>query len=231
MQIQIYQGINKMMKSADITVVIDVIRAFTVAHYAFIRGADRIYLAETVEQAVEVKNRNPEYLLAGEVDGYPITGFDLDNSPFRISKENLSGKTIVQRTTNGVRATLNCLDSAHLFVTGYSNARKTAEFIKKNHMKEDTEINIVASHPTGEDDYACAEYIQSILAEDKKQINEYEVKRKIINSHVAKKFLDVKHEVFKREDLLYCIKELDSGFVMRVNTDSEIPMIERVQVC
>ncbi|MFC4403643.1 2-phosphosulfolactate phosphatase [Gracilibacillus xinjiangensis] len=231
MPIQIHQGRNRNREKVNITIVIDVIRAFTVAHYAFIKGANRIYLVETVEQAFQLKNNNPDYLLAGEVNGYPIEGFDLDNSPFHIAQKDLTGNIIVQRTTNGVRATLNWLDSEHLFVTGFSNARKTAEFIKENHMKEDIEINIVASHPTGDDDYACAVYIKHILEENADQISIHEVKQRILTSHVAERFFDEENHEFIKEDVLYCVKELDTDFVMKVNSISEIPMIERVQVC
>ncbi|KAB8138294.1 2-phosphosulfolactate phosphatase [Gracilibacillus oryzae] len=230
MKIQIYQGRNRIWEKADITIVIDVIRAFTVAHYAFMRGASRIFLVETVEQAFKMKKNNPGYLLAGEVNGNPVEGFEFDNSPFHIAQKQLTGETIVQRTTNGVRATLNCLDSDHLYVTGFSNARNTAEFIKKAHMEEERKINIVASHPSGDDDYACAEYIKQIL-EDTKQISPQEVETRILHSHVAKKFFDAKNTGFIREDVMCCVKELDTDFVMKVNVISEIPMIERVQVC
>lgn len=131
MQITIYQGRNSPPTVADITIVIDVIRAFTVAHYAFGQGASRIFLAESVEQALQMKEANPEYLLAGEVTGLPIDGFDLDNSPYHIQQKNLSGKTLVQKTTNGVGATLNCLSSDHVFVTGFTNARNTADFVRE----------------------------------------------------------------------------------------------------
>ena len=60
------------------------IRAFTVAHYAFLQGASSIYLAETVEQAFQISEKQQELLLAGEVGGLPIQGFDLDNSPYDI---------------------------------------------------------------------------------------------------------------------------------------------------
>ncbi|MDU5948568.1 MAG: 2-phosphosulfolactate phosphatase, partial [Paenibacillus macerans] len=45
------QGGGKMPAASDINVVIDVIRAFTVAHQAFIHGIKGIFLAATPEEA------------------------------------------------------------------------------------------------------------------------------------------------------------------------------------
>jgi len=228
MHILIHQGSAKLPKTTKITIIIDVIRAFTVAHYAFLQGIKRIMLAETVEQAFQIKMENPDFLLAGEVDGLPIEGFDLDNSPYHISQKSLAGKTLVQKTTNGVRATLNCLTSEHLFVTGYTNAKITAQFVKENFKNaKQNSVTIVASHPSGDDDLACAEYIKSILDGDR--ISAKKVIERIKHSHAAKKFYE-KNASFLREDIDLCAKELDTDFVMKVNKNDEMPMIERVNV-
>jgi 2-phosphosulfolactate phosphatase len=230
MSINIYQGRTAPPIVANITIVIDVIRAFTVAHYAFLQGISRILLAETMEQAFRLKKENPEYLLAGEVEGVAIKGFDLDNSPYHIQQKSLEGKTLVQKTTNGVRATLSCLSSEHIFVTGFSNARKTAAFVRNRILDEKEEVvNIIASHPYGDDDLACAEYIKSIL-KDSNSISAQEVTERIKYAHVAEKFFDENNRAFLREDVFHCIKELNTNFVMKVNKDSKIPMIERVNV-
>src|SRR5690606_22437639 len=107
----------------------------------------------------------PEFILAGEIQGLPIAGFDLDNSPVRLQNADLRGKFLIQKTTNGVKATLNSLNADHIFVTGFTNARTTAEFIRKKLLSEDTtmSIHLIASHPSGNDDLACAQYISGIL--------------------------------------------------------------------
>ncbi|MEC5425968.1 2-phosphosulfolactate phosphatase [Virgibacillus sp. C22-A2] len=228
MQITIYQGRKSPPISADITIVIDVIRAFTVAHYAFINGASCIFLAETTKQAFQLKEEKPDYLLAGEEDGLAIEGFDLDNSPYKVSKENLFRKTLIQKTTNGVRATLNCLQSKHLFVTGFTNARNTAEFIKKKLVDgRKKTIHIIASHPSGDDDLACAEYIKAIL-EDSNAVSSQKAIERIRHSHVADKFFDMENDAFASVDVDYCLRELHSDFVMKINKTCKIPMIERV---
>ena len=71
-EINIYQGNDLTLPDADINVVIDVVRAFTVSHYAFIRGAENIFLVPTVEDALSLKKTHPKSLLAGEINGLPI---------------------------------------------------------------------------------------------------------------------------------------------------------------
>lgn len=91
-------------------------------------------------------------------------------------------------------------------------------------------INIIASHPSGDDDLACAQYIKSIL-ENANAISSKEVAKRIKHSHVAKKFFDKSNPNFIPEDMECCMIELDTGFVMKVRNNDKIPMIEKVNVC
>jgi 2-phosphosulfolactate phosphatase len=231
MKISIYQGNDHLLPPSDITIVIDVIRAFTVAHYAFIKGAEKILLVGTVDEAFRLKETFPEYLLAGEVKGLPIEGFDLDNSPANLMTNHLMGKTLVQKTTNGVKATLNSLQADHLFVTGFSNARTTATFIKEmvQGLKGEPHIHIVASHPEGDDDLACAEFIKGILV-GKEVLTEEAVRGRIQNSVVTAKFFDPAQPEFNPEDITYCMKGVLGDFLMKVNKNGGTPVIERFQV-
>lgn len=69
MPITIYQGHHHSLAPADINIVIDVIRAFTVAHFAFIGGAKEILLVRTTEEAFKLKETYPDYVLTGEEKG------------------------------------------------------------------------------------------------------------------------------------------------------------------
>jgi len=230
MDIQIVQGNEIELGPSNVNIVIDVIRAFTVAHHAFLQGVDKILLVNSVEKAFQIKNDHPDYLLAGEIKGLPIEGFQLDNSPYRIQHEEVRGKTLVQRTTNGVKATLNSLNANEVFVTGFSNSKTTAKYIQKLlRDKKEPKVHIIASHPTSDDDFACAEYIKALLEGSENVAPKHVIKR-INDSEVAKKFHDPGKPEFNSTDLLYCTKEIESSFVMRVNIKNEIPMIERIDV-
>ncbi|PLR82412.1 2-phosphosulfolactate phosphatase [Bacillus canaveralius] len=225
MKITIHQGHQHQLEPSDINIVIDVIRAFTVAHYAFRGGVKEILLVKEVSQAVRLKEQYPNCLLAGEVGGLPIKGFDLDNSPRNVSTHNMFGKTIVQKTTNGVKATLNALEANDVFVTGFSNARSTAEYVKKLAAQiDDAVINIIASHPDGDDDLACAQYMKSII-EGVYSMKAEEVVKRIVNCRAAEKFFDESQPEFDHDDIYFCIKELPEEFVMRVDVGRGIPRI------
>jgi len=231
MPITIIQGNDHSLQSADINVVIDVIRAFTVAHYAFMNGAEQIMLVGTTEEAFRLKQQHAEYLLMGEVRGLPIEGFEFDNSPSRIARCDLAGRTLVQKTTNGVKATLHSLNADFIYVTGFSNARTTGKFIHDHHQydEQSRNIHLIASHPTGDEDLACAQFLKGII-EGHPTISSDEVVQRIVNSHAAQKFFNPDLPEFDKEDISFCIREVESDFVMRVNKLKEIPTIERVNI-
>ncbi|OCA88135.1 2-phosphosulfolactate phosphatase [Bacillus sp. FJAT-27225] len=226
MKVNIFQGHSPDLPHSTANIVIDVIRAFTVAHYAFERGAKEILLVGTTDEAFRLKRTNPDYLLAGEIGGLPIEGFDFDNSPKKMSEANVAGKTLVQKTTNGVRATLNALDAEAVFVTGYSNAKKTAQVVREL-CGPDSIVNIIASHPEGDDDLACAEYIKAILLGDESARSEVVVER-IKGCKQAEKFFEPAMREFDEEDISFCVKELASDFVMYVDCTRGLPRIVRV---
>jgi 2-phosphosulfolactate phosphatase len=226
MAVKIYQGHSRHLGHADVNVVIDVIRAFTFAHYAFVKGVEEILLAETIHSAFQMKERHPEYVLAGEKNGLYIVGFDLDNSPMCLLETELAGKTLVQKTTNGVKAALNSLNARHVFVTGFSNARTTAEHIKKTYGT-DQKIQIIASHPTGDEDLACAEYMKDIIENRDCRLAGKTASR-IKRSEAAQKFFDDNRPEFKSGDIELCLKELDFDFLMKVKQKNNLPRIVRV---
>lgn len=224
-QIRICQGTDKPYPAADVNVVIDVIRAFTVAHIAFQRGVREIFLVNTVEEAVTLRSQHPHYLLAGEIKGLPIPGFDLDNSPYRVSRSQLDGRTLVQKTTNGVKATLAALSARHVFVTGFSNAAHTASHVRSLVARgECRSINLIASHPQDDDDLACAEFIRGrVLQQD--QLDPVTVVSRIRGARSAAKFQATEPNEFEPRDLDFCVQEVASDFVMQVAQDQQVPCI------
>src|ERR1700675_2975131 len=86
-----------------VVLVIDVLRAFSVASYAFAGGVQAIWLVRTVEEALALRERMPQSLLAGEVGGRLISGFDFNNSPAQMAAANVRGRWLIQRTGAGTQ--------------------------------------------------------------------------------------------------------------------------------
>lgn len=160
MQIDIVRGHHPPANHDGYTVVIDVIRAFTTATFAFRNKANAIHPVATAEDAFVLKKQYPDALLVGEIEALPIDGFDFGNSPWEISNTELAGRELIMRTTNGVAATLNARHSKQVLVAGLVNAEASVNYLLAQHAER---VVLVASHPTGDEDVACAEYMRGLL--------------------------------------------------------------------
>ena len=228
-EIRIFQGSEQPYPAADINIVIDVIRAFTVSHVAFLRNVREVFLVNTVAEAFALKSAHPAYLLAGEIAGLPIGNFDLDNSPLTFSRADIGNKSLVQKTSNGVKATLLALNADTILVTGLSNAKQTALHAKSLAAgKQHCVINIIASHAGDDDDLACAEYIQDIL-QGLNRIKLEDIQSRIKNSRPAQKFFDPQKVDFDPGDMDFCTREIECDFVMEVDKSLPVPRIIKKQ--
>lgn len=227
-RITIIQGTDAPYPAADINIVIDVIRAFTVAQIAFLRGVREIFLVNTTDEAFAIRKAHPGYLLAGEIEGLPIDGFDLDNSPQRVSTAEVAGRTLVQKTSNGVKATLLALNADTILVTGLANAKNAALYTRRlAAAKAGCSINIIASHAGDDDDLACAEYIRDVIL-DARAIDVETIKQRIRDSRPAQKFYDPNiPAALDARDIIHCARELDCDFVMQVDKGTLPPRIVR----
>lgn len=154
-------------------VVIDVLRAFTSAAYAFAGGARSLELVATAEEALARKRRAPELLLVGEIDGRPIPGFDLGNSPEALDKFDLVGRDVLLRSSSGVQGVHAALGSAtRLFLGSFVTAAATVRALRAAHEP----VTLVAmgspARPEDEEDEACAELLERRLAGRAEELGE-----------------------------------------------------------
>ena len=153
-------------------VVIDVVRAFTTAAYAFAAGAREIVLTDSVDEAFALRQRlvaaGEETLLMGEVDGALIEGFDLGNSPAAVAGLDLRGRVMVQRTSAGTRGVVCASAGAEVLLpSSLVVGRATAAALRQLAPEEVTFV-ITGAHGRGpldgDEDAACADYIEALLA-------------------------------------------------------------------
>ncbi len=157
-------------EARGVAIVIDVIRAFSVAGYAFGSGASGIWLVRSVVEAFALREREPRALLAGEVGGRLITGFDYNNSPARMARADVRGRRLIQRTGAGTQGAVNAVNAAHLLCCGLVNAQATATYARALAACDDGVITLMSTAapveenniPAIEDD-VCADYLEALL--------------------------------------------------------------------
>jgi 2-phosphosulfolactate phosphatase len=157
-------------QAEGIVVVIDVIRAFTVAASAFAGGASCLWLVRTVEEALALREREPDALLAGEIGGRLIPGFDLNNSPGTMARANVQGKRIIQRTGAGTQGAVGARNATHLLAASLAVASATARYIARLSASTDLPITFLPTESNAnailrnEDKY-CADYIEALITQ------------------------------------------------------------------
>jgi len=149
-------------------VVVDVLRAFTTAAYAFAAGAHAILLVDSVAEALARKASDPSLLLMGEDHGRRPAGFDFSNSPVEVSRADLSGRTLVQRTSAGTRGVVAARLANRLWCASLVCASATAAALCQSGLRAPTYVisGRFADDPdrTGDDDLATAELIEQARA-------------------------------------------------------------------
>ncbi|MEU6352953.1 2-phosphosulfolactate phosphatase [Streptomyces sp. NPDC047072] len=151
-----FAGIPELTRTPSVAVVVDVMRAFTVAAWVFDRGAEKIVLASTAEEALELKRRHPQWLTLK--DAPPFDGFDLVNSPAMIAPEDLTGRTVVQKTIAGTVGALALTDARLVLCASFVVAEATARYLRADGTEEVTFV-VTGEDGRAEEDRACAEYI------------------------------------------------------------------------
>ena len=124
-------------------VVFDIFRATTTIVTALANGAAAIIPVAEIKDALALRQRHPELLLAGERDGLRIRGnltggidFDLGNSPREFTAERINGRTIVLSTTNGSRALRACAHAREVLIGSFLNLSATAAYLDKHRAKQ-----------------------------------------------------------------------------------------------
>ncbi|WP_433077025.1 2-phosphosulfolactate phosphatase [Dactylosporangium sp. CA-052675] len=153
-------GMDAEIPAGRVTVVIDVIRAFTTAAIAFERGATDIACAPSAAVGRDLQRRHPDRLLAGETDGLKPPDFDFGNSPWEMSTARLDGRRLIQATSNGTLGLARCPAPAALLAVSALNVGATARWIARHHAG--TAWTILCTGRTAED-RACARHLAGLL--------------------------------------------------------------------
>lgn len=143
-------GLAKRDLRSSVCVVFDVLRATSAFVTALENGAAAIIPVSEISEVLEVKEKRPTVLTAGERHGIKIRAdgyeFDFGNSPREFLPEKVNGRTIVSTTTNGTRALRACAGAKNVLAAAFLNLSATAKWLHEN--KPETALLICAG--TGE---------------------------------------------------------------------------------
>jgi 2-phosphosulfolactate phosphatase len=149
-------------------IIIDVLRAFSCSALMFHYGIRDLALVRTPQEALAFRERDPDYLVAGEVKGVRVEGFDLGNSPADIVSKGESffrGRRVAARSSAGTQGVLAAARHADQVILGsYMTAAATATYIRDRGASN---VTIVAMgfegvRPSIEDE-RCGDYIEHLL--------------------------------------------------------------------
>ena len=144
-------------------VIIDVFRAFTTAAFCVGAGAREIVLVGTPQEAFAIREREPSAFLTGEVDGRPIDGFDVGNSPSKIVDLDLNGRLVVQRSSSGTQGVVAAVACDEIVLGSFVIASATCRYVRSRGR----DASLVAmgdggAVPNAEDE-ACARFMEGRL--------------------------------------------------------------------
>ena len=180
----------------------------------------RIIPVASKELAYELKQKNPDYLLAGERKGVMLPGFDYGNSPSQIENVDLTGKTLVHTTSAGTQGLENASNAREILTGSLVNAKAIAKYIRTGSFGEVTLVSMGNEGIyTAKEDDLCAEYIRALL-----ENREIDMAEKIENlkSDGGEKFFDsLQNDVFPERDFYLCTALDKFDFVLKFQYDPD----------
>ncbi len=216
MEIRQLSLLNGAKQARGLAVIIDVFRAFSVAAYAFDKGARDIALVGEAWQAFMLRHQYPDAILMGEVGGKHIEGFDFDNSPTHIieSARNFRDCRCIQRTSAGTQGVVNANDADEIVLGNIVCAQAIVDYIQARNPDVVTIVEMGESGMARNDeDTACSDLLAARLRGE--SVDEVELLARARNGRAAQRFLE-NHPDAPSTDVDYCLQLDKFYFVMCV---------------
>jgi 2-phosphosulfolactate phosphatase len=207
-------------------VVIDVLRAFTVQPWLFHRGAARIVTVTEEQQAIALRAEHlPDALLAGEEGGVQIEGFDLGNSPTQVAASDVTGRTIIHRTSAGTQGLARTAGSDVVLAAAFVTAGATVDALLSAAPQRVTFVITGASlGRDGDEDLAAAELIAARLKGEDPDPRRFTAR--VATSDAGRNFVPGGADWAQPEDLAHCIEVDRFDHALRAQPRPELRAIE-----
>ncbi|KOU91270.1 2-phosphosulfolactate phosphatase [Streptomyces sp. XY593] len=215
-----FLGTADLCEAPSVAVVVDVMRAFTVAAWAFAQGAEKIVLAESLEEALALKARHPDWMALK--DGPPAPGFDLVNSPGLLRSVDLGGRTVVQKTTAGTVGALAAKEASLVLCAGFVVAEATARLLR---TRGGDSVTFVVTGEAGhaEEDLACAQYIARRATETGTDAAAY--LRRAADSRAAAELAEGVRQGVHPDDVALCLEVDRFPFAMVATSEGSLMVL------
>jgi 2-phosphosulfolactate phosphatase len=209
-------------------VVIDVLRAFTCAAFAFAAGAEEIILVQETTEAFALQQKMPGVLLMGEVDGFPIEGFNYGNSPSALMNLDLTGHQLIQRTSRGTLGVVRSTRADMILTSSFVCAKATASYILDPAPDRVTfVITGLGENGMGDEDVACADYLETLLQGHQSAPEPFLTR--VRESVIGQLLLDPSYPELPADDLP-CCTDLDRfDFAMLVRRKNDLLVMKPTQ--
>jgi 2-phosphosulfolactate phosphatase len=229
LQICVVDHVAGAQSARGVAVVIDVFRAFSVAAYAFARGAATVMPVAAVEDARELKRQHPDWLLIGERYARPLPGFDCGNSPTDLGKFDLTGRTLIHTTHSGTQGLTNALQADEVITGALVNAGAIVRYIQ---ARQPALVTIVrmghqARENCDEDDL-CAELLRSRLAGE--PLSAAGIRERLRTASSARKFFDPACDWAPEGDFELCTRVDEFDFVLQLDSAQTPRRLRRIDV-
>lgn len=221
MDVRIESLLSGAERAAGTVVVIDVYRAFTTATVAFTQGAEKILLVAEVEEALALREAGKGSLCVGEVDGKTPDGFDYNNSPFALSRVDLTGQTLIQSTRAGTVGVCAATGATRLYGGSLMVAEATARAICDDAPDV---VTLVAMGWAGkvrtDEDEVCALYLRNLI--EGRLTDPAAIRAVVEAGHESQKFGDPAKPHFHPDDKTIALRINATAFAILIQEEDGV---------
>ena len=230
MEIQILQLLEGAERARGLTVVIDVLRAFSLECFLADWGAAELRPVGSLEETFAWRDRDPSVLLVGERGGARCKGFDYGNSPSSIPPEAVRGRRVIHTTSAGTQGLTRAVHAEERIAGSLVNAAAVAAYIRQ---RQPGTVSLVCMGNGGvreaPEDVLCAEYIRSLVLGQ--PFPDLDARIQALRWHGGQHFFNPDtQEIYPEPDFWLCTKRDQFPFVLRAVRDDLGLRMEKVTV-
>ncbi|MBR3077145.1 MAG: 2-phosphosulfolactate phosphatase [Oscillospiraceae bacterium] len=230
MDIQILQLLEGARQAEGLTVVIDVLRAFSLECFLAQWGAAELRPVGALEEAFAWRERDPSALLIGERGGAKCEGFDFGNSPTGIPPEAIRGRRVIHTTSAGTQGVTGAVHATEILTGSLVNAGAVAAYVRQ---QSPARVSLVCMGNAGvreaPEDLLCAEYIRSLILDE--PIPDLEARIRALRWHGGEHFFNpATQHIYPEPDFWVCMQRNVFPFVLRVRRDASGLYMEKVRL-